>query len=234
MAERIKMTSDELIAAIVEHGEANACASIKPNFVLSDAVVIGCALEHLRLPAYTTFSNVSFYAAGEINRQGPFFAHADFHTASFYGCTFGYGADFTEANLEFTSFSNCCFWDCCFEGASLRNATLLNCSLEGADMAMCVLAGAEFIRVSFLDAKGFITIGPIGSRGDILRAVISPSGWRVTTGCFEGDLADFKQSIDKTYYTGEDWWSPYMYALDFLRSIEDEYKVRYIMDREDK
>jgi len=233
MIERTEMTSDELIAAITEHGGANACASIKPNFVLSDAIVTGCDLEHLRLPAYTTFSNVSFYAT-ETRKQGPSFAHADFRTAAFYGCTFGYGADFTEANLEFTSFSSCCFWDCCFGGASLRNATLLNCSLEGADMAMCVLAGAEFIRVSLVDTKGLITIGPIGSRGGILRAVIFPSGWRVTTGCFEGDLEEFGQSINKTYSTGEDWWSPYMYALDFLRNIEDEYKGRYITDREDK
>ena len=79
-------------------------------------------------------------------------------------------------------------------GADLSEANLREANLRGADLREANLSGADL-----RGAKGIISIGPIGSRGDILYAVIYPNSLMIKTGCFWGTADEFESAVEKTH-----------------------------------
>jgi len=89
-------------------------------------------------------------------------------------------------------------------GANLRRANLRGADLSGADLRRAVLDGAN-LSMANLDganlgmATGILSIGPVGSRGDMLYAVMWADGPRIKTGCFWGTLDEFLAAVEQTH-----------------------------------
>ena len=76
----------------------------------------------------------------------------------------------------------------CVEAALTARADIRYADLTSADLT------------SAIGARGFLSIGPVGSRDDTLLAVIDDSGGvRISTGCFSGSLADFEAAVSATH-----------------------------------
>jgi uncharacterized protein YjbI with pentapeptide repeats len=71
--------------------------------------------------------------------------------------------------------------------------------LSGANLRDANLSGAYLSGAYLSGAIGILTISPIGSRGDMLVAVIHKDCVMVKTGCFWGTMADFKKAVSKTH-----------------------------------
>src|SRR5574337_552052 len=81
-----------------------------------------------------------------------------------------------------------------WHGCSLSEANLRGANLRGAN-----LRGADLSWASLSEAKGFLRIGPIGSRADWLDVTYSDDGIKVKTGCFYGSLAEFAKRVKETH-----------------------------------
>ena len=93
---------------------------------------------------------------------------------------FGARADLTYADLM---------------GADLMGAVLTGAVLRRADLTGAVLMG----DTKLIGGRPVLQIGPIGSRSDYLMAFITNKGLYLQTGCFLGDLAQFRAALAKTH-----------------------------------
>ena len=106
----------------------------------------------------------------------------------------GKRADLRGANLREADLSRADL-----RGANLREADLRGADLRGADLRGANLRGANLSRANLSGAKGIISIGPIGSRGDILYVAKHEAGIMIKTGCFWGTLSEFETALSKMH-----------------------------------
>lgn len=99
------------------------------------------------------------------------------------------GASFADADLILVNFTGANLSNCAFANTNLRGCKFHGAILDNADMSGCNIRGAA----------GILAIGPVGSRGDMLYAVIHPDCLMVKTGCFWGTLDEFKAEVDEKY-----------------------------------
>ena len=76
--------------------------------------------------------------------------------------------------------------------------------LSGADLSMANLRGAYLSEADLRGAKlsgaiGIISIGPVGSRGDMMYVVKHEADIMIKTGCFWGTVSEFESAITKTH-----------------------------------
>jgi hypothetical protein len=122
-------------------------------------------------------------------------------------------------------------------GAYLRGADLNGADLNGADLSGAYLRGADLRGADLTGADGIIAIGPIGSRGDFIFAVLFKAGQThvvgsddgkiiqekiekttiyVKAGCFWGTLAEFKKKVKATHKENK-YAQAYEAAVVFIR-----------------
>jgi hypothetical protein len=114
-------------------------------------------------------------------------SRADLSRADLSGANL-YGADLRRADLY---------------GADLRGANLREADLSGANLSRADLSGAN-LRFAHADAQTRVmSIGPIGSRDDVLTAVFQRRDDgdvdMVRAGCFVGTLAQFAAAVTETH-----------------------------------
>ncbi len=73
-------------------------------------------------------------------------------------------------------------------GADLRSADLRSADLRSADLGKKLVGD-----------RPVLTIGPIGSRSDYLRAYVTDAGVMVRAGCFFGTRDGFEAAVKKTH-----------------------------------
>ena len=78
-------------------------------------------------------------------------------------------------------------------------ANLIDADLRGADLYGADLRGANLRGADLYGAKDILSIGPGGSRGDMLYAVRWDDGLRIKAGCFWGTLAEFEAAVQSTH-----------------------------------
>ena len=83
--------------------------------------------------------------------------------------------------------------------ANLRGAYLGGAYLYGANLRGAYLRGADLRGAYLGGAKDILSIGPGGSRGDMLYAVRWDDGLRIKVGCFWGTLAEFEAAVQSTH-----------------------------------
>ena len=103
---------------------------------------------------------------------------------------FGARADLTYADLMGADLMGAVL-----TGAVLRRADLTGAVLRRADLTGAVLMG----DTKLIGGRPVLQIGPIGSRSDYLMAFITNKGLYLQTGCFLGDLAQFRAALAKTH-----------------------------------
>ena len=84
-------------------------------------------------------------------------------------------------------------------GAKLSGANLSGADLRGADLSMANLRGAYLSGAKLNGAIGIISIGPVGSRGDMMYVVKHEADIMIKTGCFWGTVSEFESAITKTH-----------------------------------
>ena len=87
-----------------------------------------------------------------------------------------YGANLYGANLY---------------GADLRSADLRSANLYGADLRSADLYGAGRL----VGRRPYFSIGPIGSREDVLAAFLTERGVFLRAGCFFGTVDQFREKL---------------------------------------
>lgn len=61
--------------------------------------------------------------------------------------------DYTQQNLDGSTFIECTFESCDFTGSSLRNAKFENCSFRNCNIGLVKLDGCVFQQAKFIDCK---------------------------------------------------------------------------------
>lgn len=96
----------------------------------------------------------------------------------------------------------------------------LKLCVEAAVKAGADLAGAYLARADLAGAVGIadaITIGPIGSRRDVLTATTDGASITVTTGCFRGSLDEFRCAVDNEHGDNQHG-RHYRLAIELIRA----------------
>ena len=128
---------------------------------------------------------------------------------------FGARADLTGAALTGAVLMGADLTGAALTGADLTGAVLRRADLTGAVLTYAVLRRADLTDavlrradLTYADLMGdtkliggrpVLQIGPIGSRSDYLMAFITNKGLYLQTGCFLGDLAQFRAALAKTH-----------------------------------
>lgn len=88
---------------------------------------------------------------------------------------------------------------------------LCEADLRGADLRGAKYGGEELVQ--------YITIGPIGSRKDILQVfILSKSGILIKTGCFNGNCTEFRTAVRRSH-AGTIHETQYLKALVYIESL---------------
>jgi uncharacterized protein YjbI with pentapeptide repeats len=125
---------------------------------------------------------------------------ADLSGANLYGANL-YGANLYGANLYGADLS----------GANLSRANLSGANLYGANLSGANLSGAEYGED---ELRGFLQIGPIGSRKSILQVFgIGAEGFVFRAGCFTGNEEELREQIIDRHGTS-------IHADQYLAAIE--------------
>ena len=80
-------------------------------------------------------------------------------------------------------------------GCDLSGSDLRGCDLSGCNLSGCNLLGSNLRGCNLRGSRGILIISPIGSRGDMLVAVIRDSAVWVKTGCFWGSVDIFEAKV---------------------------------------
>ena len=81
-------------------------------------------------------------------------------------------------------------------GADLRSANLGDANLYGADLRSADLYGANLGDAGKLTGdRPYFTVGPIGSRQDVLAAFLTEKGVFLRAGCFFGTVEAFRDKL---------------------------------------
>ena len=142
------------------------------------------------------------------NLCGAYLSRADLSGADLSGANLSRanlcGADLSGANL---SRANLC-------GADLYRANLSGADLSGADLSGADLSGAKYGED---ELRGFIQIGPIGSRNAMLQVFgVGQAGYIFKTGCFSDSTDEFLRRV-MTAHGDNDHAAKYRAAVDFAR-----------------
>jgi hypothetical protein len=84
-------------------------------------------------------------------------------------------------------------------GADLRYANLRGADLRDANLCGANLCGANLCGRKLVGKRPFLTIGPIGSRGDYLQAWITNSALMIRDGCFFDTRDQFELKLAKEH-----------------------------------
>ena len=104
-------------------------------------------------------------------------------------------------------------------GADLRHADLCSADLRRTDLYGADLYGADLSGANLHGAKSIVSIGPGGSREDMLYAITWPDGYRIRVGCWWGTLEGFRLQVGLTH--GDSRHGLYYQAVcDFLLATE--------------
>ena len=87
-------------------------------------------------------------------------------------------------------------------GANLRGANLYEADLRGANLYGADLYGAKYGSDDEMLIK-YLSIGPIGSRNDNLQVFITNKQVVIKTGCFSGNIEEFKAAVNKHHDSNE-------------------------------
>ena len=123
-----------------------------------------------------------------------FGARADLTGAALTGAVL-MGADLTGAVLRRADLTGAVLTYAVLRRADLTDAVLRRADLRRADLTGAVLMG----DTKLIGGRPVLQIGPIGSRSDYLMAFITNKGLYLQTGCFLGDLAQFRAALAKTH-----------------------------------
>ena len=86
------------------------------------------------------------------------------------------------------------------EAGARQGANLYGADLCGADLCGADLRGAKIEKDNELvGERPFFTIGPIGSRLDVLLAFSTQKGLRIRAGCFFGDKESFLKTLEDSH-----------------------------------
>ena len=105
--------------------------------------------------------------------------------------------------------------------ANLSRANLSGADLSGADLSRANLSGANLSGAEYNDneLRGFLQIGPIGSRKSILQVfAVGPTELIFKTGCFSGNTDEFIFQINDTH-SGSDHGRNYLSAIEFAKMM---------------
>ncbi len=105
------------------------------------------------------------------------------------------GANLRGANLRGAYLGSADLRGAYLRGADLRGADLRGADLRGADLRSADLGGGK----KLVGDRPVLTIGPIGSRSDYLRAYVTDAGVMVRAGCFFGTRDGFEAAVNKTH-----------------------------------
>jgi hypothetical protein len=87
--------------------------------------------------------------------------------------------------------------------ADLREADLREADLREADLYGADLDRADLDRADLRRAKNVLSMGPGGSRGDMLHAVRGDNGVMIYCGCFKGNIESFLEQVEHTHGDNE-------------------------------
>ncbi|MCC7126445.1 MAG: pentapeptide repeat-containing protein [Acidobacteria bacterium] len=83
--------------------------------------------------------------------------------------------------------------------ADLSGADLHGADLRGADLSSAYLHGADGQKLTLVGGRPHLTLGPIGSRHDMLQAWLTDAGVWVRAGCFWDRLEAFKAAVEREH-----------------------------------
>ena len=122
------------------------------------------------------------------------------------------GANLSDANLSGSDLSGAKLIGAKLIGANLIGANLIGANLRDANLSGADLSGSDLLGAHLIDAnlsgakhkddtlKGYLCIGPIGSRSDYLQIFFCEKDIYCQTGCFSGTLADLESRTDRADY----------------------------------
>jgi len=131
------------------------------------------------------------------------------------------GVDLSGADLTDAILTGALLWLANLTGANLTNALLWGANLAGANLAGANLMGADLGRANLmgaiLDPTRVLQLGPVGSRRDYLTVIRHSTGLiECRTGCFRGELADFRAAVAETHEHNPQWRAEYDAVLDYV------------------
>jgi hypothetical protein len=104
--------------------------------------------------------------------------------------------------------------------AYLRGADLSKAYLSGAYLSEAYLSGADLRGADLSKAIGIVSIGPGGSRGDMLYAVIWPDCVMVKAGCFWDTLDAFVAAVNETHKDNQQHREYYLAVVELIKIWE--------------
>jgi len=139
-------------------------------------------------------------------------------------------ANLSGANLSWANLYEANLYEANLSGANLSWANLTRANLSGANLTRANLTRADLYRADLYRAKGptgadlkgrdaCISMGPMGSRNDVLVAWRYADGTVVNAGCFRGSIDEFAAAVRNTH--GDSYHAQiYGYAIGLLRVWE--------------
>ncbi len=88
-------------------------------------------------------------------------------------------------------------------GAYLSGADLSGADLSDADLSDAYLSDADSKKLLLVGDRPVLSIGPIGSRHDMLIAFLTDAGIHLCAGCFFGPIDAFRSAVDETHGANE-------------------------------
>ena len=87
-------------------------------------------------------------------------------------------------------------------GANLRDANLRGADLRGADLGDANLGDADLgsvdgQKLTLVGDRPYLTLGPMGSRHDMLQVWLTDAGVYVRAGCFWDTLEAFRAAVER-------------------------------------
>lgn len=108
-----------------------------------------------------------------------------------------HGADLSRADLSRADLSRADLCGANLSGADLSGANLSRADLRRADLRRTDLCEADLSGADLREAKNILSIGPGGSRGDMLYAVIHDTCIMIRIGCQWIPLEEFAERVEK-------------------------------------
>ena len=87
-------------------------------------------------------------------------------------------------------------------GASLRGADLGDADLRGADLSGADLGSVDGQKLTLVGDRPYLTLGPMGSRHDMLQVWLTDAGVYVRAGCFWDTLEAFRAAVEREHGQG--------------------------------
>jgi len=126
------------------------------------------------------------------------------------------GADLRGADLSGAYLSGADLRGADLSGADLRGADLNSAYLSGADLRGAYLRGAYLRGAHLSGAQSILSIGPGGSREDMLLAVQHETCVMIKVGCFWGSVEEFKAAVVSTHKCNLKYFNYYMAACALI------------------